>query len=79
MNTSFYVLTFSILFQIDRFESSYNFRFEEAGAEGASAQIVGHSRNIANSFRRTDERRKAEREVFDFILLSVMKSDCFFG
>ncbi len=50
--------------EMDRFESKYNFRFEEAGGEinPLNTQIVGHSRNIDNSFRKTDDRRKIERE-----------------
>ena len=50
--------------EIDRFESKYNFRFEEAGGEDnpLNTQIVGHSRNIDNSFRKSDDRRKLERE-----------------
>ncbi|ORY07854.1 Krr1-domain-containing protein [Basidiobolus meristosporus CBS 931.73] len=41
----------------DRFESSYNHRFEEEG----STDIVTHARNIENSVRRKDNRRKEKR------------------
>ncbi|KAF7724138.1 KRRI-Interacting protein 1 [Apophysomyces ossiformis] len=44
--------------QVDRFESKYNFRFEEEG----SAQIVSHERNPEGSVRRKESKRKRERE-----------------
>ncbi|KIP08682.1 hypothetical protein PHLGIDRAFT_12467 [Phlebiopsis gigantea 11061_1 CR5-6] len=42
----------------DRFESSYNFRFEEPGAD----QIPRYPRNIDSLVRRQDSTRKEERE-----------------
>ncbi|KZT64882.1 Krr1-domain-containing protein [Daedalea quercina L-15889] len=42
----------------DRFESSYNFRFEEAGA----AEIARYPRNIDSLVRRQDTSRKEARE-----------------
>ncbi|KAL0073519.1 KRI1-like family C-terminal-domain-containing protein [Phycomyces blakesleeanus] len=44
--------------QVDRFESKYNFRFEEEGA----LQIIGHSRNVEGTLRRKESKRKRERE-----------------
>ncbi|KAG0172314.1 KRRI-Interacting protein 1 [Apophysomyces sp. BC1034] len=44
--------------QVDRFESKYNFRFEEEGG----AQIVSHERNPEGSVRRKESKRKRERE-----------------
>lgn len=46
--------------ETDRFESSYNFRFEEAGAD--AGQIVGHARLVNDSVRRPDTKRKEQRE-----------------
>ncbi|KAI0740658.1 KRI1-like family C-terminal-domain-containing protein [Earliella scabrosa] len=42
----------------DRFESSYNFRFEEPGA----AEIARHPRNLPDLVRRQDTARKEARE-----------------
>ncbi|EKM53575.1 uncharacterized protein PHACADRAFT_186206 [Phanerochaete carnosa HHB-10118-sp] len=42
----------------DRFESSYNFRFEEPGAD----QIPRYPRTLASTVRREESSRKAERE-----------------
>ncbi|KAH9925911.1 Krr1-domain-containing protein [Epithele typhae] len=42
----------------DRFESSYNFRFEEPGAQ----EIAWHPRNLASTVRREDTTRKEARE-----------------
>ncbi len=49
--------------KVDKFESKYNFRFEEiAGADDdrgvfEAGQVVGHARNIADSVRRQDDCR----------------------
>lgn len=43
----------------DQFEAAYNFRFEDPDG----AQIVSHARNIPDSIRRPDERRKRAREA----------------
>eukprot|EP00177_Eucheuma_denticulatum_P001920 GFKZ01003429.1.p1 GENE.GFKZ01003429.1~~GFKZ01003429.1.p1 ORF type:complete len:728 (+),score=216.51 GFKZ01003429.1:114-2297(+) len=45
--------------KVDTFEAKYNFRFEDP--EGT--QIVSHGREIPNSMRRPDERRKRAREA----------------
>lgn len=42
----------------DRFESQYNFRFEEEGG----TQLITHSRNIEDSMRRKNNARKQKRE-----------------
>jgi len=42
----------------DRFESQYNFRFEEEGG----TQLITHSRNIEDSMRRKNNSRKQKRE-----------------
>jgi len=42
----------------DRFESSYNFRFEEPNA----AVIATHPRNLPSTVRRQDDHRKQQRE-----------------
>ena len=54
---------------VDRFESKYNFRFEEINDETEGSQfsrdaykIVGHSRQIEGSLRRVDDSRKVQRE-----------------
>ncbi|KAI7865585.1 KRI1-like family C-terminal-domain-containing protein [Spinellus fusiger] len=44
--------------QVDRFESKFNFRFEEEGG----LSIIGHSRNVENSVRRKETKRQKERE-----------------
>lgn len=57
--------------KVDTFESKYNFRFEEAEAEKNDGfavfthanQIIGHSRNVAETFRRPDDKRKLQRET----------------
>ncbi|CAO3606946.1 unnamed protein product [Cunninghamella echinulata] len=43
---------------VDRFESKYNFRYEE----GDSTQIITHARDIPGSVRRKESKRKRERE-----------------
>ena len=60
---------------VDLFESKYNFRFEELQGrphnendgdernEGLRAvQVTGHARNVDNSVRRVDDKRKNQRE-----------------
>jgi len=42
----------------DKFESQYNFRFEEEGG----TQLITHSRNIEDSMRRKNNTRKQKRE-----------------
>ncbi|ORY93137.1 KRI1-like family C-terminal-domain-containing protein [Syncephalastrum racemosum] len=44
--------------EVDRFESKYNFRFEEEPIP----QIISHSRDIPDSLRRKRDKRKKERE-----------------
>ncbi|KAI9496483.1 KRI1-like family C-terminal-domain-containing protein [Zychaea mexicana] len=44
--------------EVDRFESKYNFRFEEEGG----ASLVSHSRNVEESVRRKLNKRQKERE-----------------
>lgn len=53
------------------FESKYNFRFEELGGGDSGnggvnglvdAQVVGHSRTVEGSMRRSDDKRKVQRE-----------------
>merc|ERR550534_733561 len=44
---------------VDDYERKYNFRFEEEGG----CQILGHDRNIKNSVRQKDEKRKRQREA----------------
>lgn len=54
--------------KIDKFESKYNFRFEElqnaqddsAGLKGV--EVVGHARSVEGSIRRVDDKRKIQRE-----------------
>lgn len=68
--------------EAERFESKYNFRFEELQAEQADDlspalrndlagallqqqsrnQVMGHARNIEDSVRRVDDKRKKQRE-----------------
>lgn len=57
--------------EMERFESKYNFRFEElqdqqargGGADsGGIVEVTGHARNIEGSMRRVDDKRKAQRE-----------------
>lgn len=57
--------------QTEQFESKYNFRFQELQdeKEGSSEglvglQVVGHSRNVDGSLRRSDDKRKAQREAY---------------
>ncbi|KAL1916494.1 uncharacterized protein VTP21DRAFT_5685 [Calcarisporiella thermophila] len=45
--------------EADRFESQYNFRFEEQGA----TEIMTYSRNVEGSVRRKDDKRKQKREA----------------
>ncbi|KAG2173742.1 hypothetical protein INT43_005162 [Umbelopsis isabellina] len=45
--------------KVDRFESAYNFRFEEEGG----AQLVSHARDIEGSVRKKDNRRKLQRQA----------------
>ena len=60
---------------VDRFESSYNFRFEEEaaqnGGEGSKpgafhahpmGEVRGHSRKVESSVRQSDDKRKKARE-----------------
>jgi protein KRI1 len=66
--------------EAERFESKYNFRFEElqdnakdeldendiAGRmlfQQSRNQVVGHARNVADSVRRVDDKRKQQRET----------------
>jgi protein KRI1 len=57
--------------QVDRFESKYNFRFEEMqdeknrlgeGGSGGMVEVMGHARDVQGSMRRADEKRKTQRE-----------------
>lgn len=50
--------------EVDKFESKYNFRFEEMqeSHQDQGMQVVGHARNVECSLRRPDERRKILRE-----------------
>lgn len=55
--------------EMERFESKYNFRFEElqdqqarGGEGGGMVEVTGHARNIQGSMRRADEKRKTQRE-----------------
>ncbi|KAI8575602.1 hypothetical protein K450DRAFT_261154 [Umbelopsis ramanniana AG] len=45
--------------KVDRFESAYNFRFEEEGG----TQLVSHARDIDGSVRKKDNRRKLQRQA----------------
>ncbi len=60
---------------VDRFESSYNFRFEEEAARAEDGirqpgafhshqvgEVRGHSRQVESSVRRSDDKRKKARE-----------------
>ena len=55
--------------EVDRaenFESKYNFRFQELGADGAGLrglQVTGHARAVEGSLRRPDDKRKLQREA----------------
>lgn len=55
--------------EMERFESKYNFRFEElqdaqarGGDSGGMVEVTGHARTIQGSMRRVDEKRKTQRE-----------------
>jgi len=50
--------------EVDKFESKYNFRFEELQENDMvqGVQVMGHSRTVDGSVRRVDERRKLQRE-----------------
>jgi protein KRI1 len=58
------------LYEVDKFESKYNFRFEEEQGEGGGnviggnnmGEVVGHARNVEGSLRRVDDKRKKKRE-----------------
>ncbi|CAG8763231.1 7817_t:CDS:10, partial [Cetraspora pellucida] len=43
----------------DNFESKYNFRFEEEGA----MKVATYSRNVVDSVRRSDNKRKIQRQI----------------
>ncbi|KAI9289760.1 KRI1-like family C-terminal-domain-containing protein [Umbelopsis sp. AD052] len=45
--------------KVDRFESAYNFRFEEEGG----THLVSHARDIDGSVRKKDNRRKLQRQA----------------
>ena len=47
--------------ETDRFESTYNFRFEEVSSDMAG-QVVGHARQVDESVRRKDTKRREQRE-----------------
>lgn len=60
--------------EVDKFESKYNFRFEElqeqeahgiVGRVGSThpVEVAGHSRNVEGSLRRVDDTRKKQREA----------------
>ncbi|RIA98498.1 KRI1-like family C-terminal-domain-containing protein [Glomus cerebriforme] len=44
---------------VDQFESKYNFRFEEEG----STKVITYARNLEGLMRRTDNKRKLQRQV----------------
>ena len=46
----------------DAFENAYNFRFEEMEGGEADSQIQSYARNPIGSVRRTEDKRKKERE-----------------
>jgi protein KRI1 len=46
----------------EAFENAYNFRFEELEGGEAEAQIQSYARNPIGSVRRTEDKRKKERE-----------------
>jgi protein KRI1 len=48
---------------VDRFESKYNFRFEELADGRGPPTVVGHARNVEGSVRRVDDKRKLAREA----------------
>jgi protein KRI1 len=62
------------LYEVDKFESKYNFRFEEEqqqqqgqegnviGGGGGMGEVMGHARNTEGSLRRVDDKRKKQRE-----------------
>jgi protein KRI1 len=57
--------------EVDKFESKYNFRFEELQGQGAdggpgaghAVEVAGHARNVEGSLRRVDDTRKKQREA----------------
>lgn len=44
---------------VDNFESKYNFRFEEEGG----TKVATYSRNVVDSVRRPDNKRKVQRQI----------------
>ena len=51
------------LYEVDKFESKYNFRFEEEQDQvgNAAGVVVGHARSVEGSLRRVDDKRKKQR------------------
>jgi protein KRI1 len=56
--------------EMERFESKYNFRFEELQDQqqrgigaGAAMEVMGHARDVQGSLRRVDDKRKQQREA----------------
>ena len=47
--------------EAEEFERAHNFRFEEGG----SASVITHARDVANSMRRKDDKRKQDRERYN--------------
>lgn len=45
--------------RVDEFEAKYNFRFEDPDG----TQVISHARNVPESMRRPDDRRKRAREA----------------
>lgn len=51
--------------EMERFESKYNFRFEELQDQknsGGAVEVMGHAREVQGSMRRADDKRKQQRE-----------------
>jgi protein KRI1 len=51
--------------EMERFESKYNFRFEELQDQknaGGAVEVMGHARDVQGSMRRVDDKRKTQRE-----------------